>query len=91
MIVEAFISILVGIADGIFALLGNSAAPSWLTGVGGQLASLVDMSASLGSWVPWPVIAASVAAVGGAYLVSLTVKVVRMLISLFTGGGGSAA
>lgn len=91
MILEGLISIAVGLFDFIVSAFGNAPAPGWLTGLAGQLDTLVVAAASMGGWVPWSSFGTALAAVIGAATLSLVVRVVRILVSLFTGGGGSAA
>jgi hypothetical protein len=89
-IVEAFVNLLVGVADLIFSALGHAAAPGFVRNLGGQLSTIVDYSASMGAWVPWSALGVAIGAVMAAHVISLSVKVIRMLLSLFTGGGGAA-
>lgn len=91
MIIEALVTLLRGVVEFLFGLLGDLPAPGWLTDLSGQMSGLVATGASMGVWVPWSVLGAGMAAVGTCLVVSLTVRVVRIVISLFTGGGGSAA
>lgn len=91
MILELLISMLVGLVEALAGLLGSAPAPGWLTGLSGQLSSLVGAGASLGVWVPWSVIGTVLAAIGACLGISLGVRVFRIVLSLFTGGGGGAA
>lgn len=91
MLFELVVNVLVGVVGGMFALLGNLPAPGWLTGLVGQLDGLVSAGASMGVWVPWSVMGVVAGAVAACAAISLSVRLFRMLLSLFTGGGGSAA
>lgn len=91
MIIEGLVNLLVGVVELVFDAFGKGAAPGWLTGISGQLATLVQAGASLGVWVPWGVLGTGMAAVASCLGISLTVRVIRIVVSLFTGGGGSAA
>jgi hypothetical protein len=71
--------------------MGTAAAPGWLTGLTGQLDSLVAAGSSMGVWVPWSVFGPALASVVVCAGIAFAVRMVRMLLSLFTGGGGSAA
>lgn len=89
MIVEALVSMMTGLVGLIFGLFGSLPAPDWITGLGGQLESLVSMGSSMGAWVPWGVIGGVVGALVACAALSLVVRLVRMGLSLFTGGGGA--
>lgn len=91
MIFEAFVDLFFGLADLILSALGNLEAPAWLVGLAGQMDQLVSAGASLGVWVPWPALAACIASVLACFAISFAVRIVRVLLSLVTGGGGSAA
>lgn len=91
MIFEAIVNLFVGLVSMIFDGLGTKPAPGWLTNVAANLSEVVGFGASMGSWVPWSILGSCAAAVVSCAALSLVVRVVRILVSLFTGGGGSAA
>lgn len=91
MIVEALIDLAAGLFGFLVDLIGTAQPPAFLTGLAGQLDSLVAAGASMGTWVPWSVLGTAIAAVVACFAVSFVIRVARMLISVFTGGGGSAA
>lgn len=90
MIFEAIVDLFFGLVELIASAMGTLSAPGWLTGLSAQLGSLVAMGASMGVWVPWSAIGVAMAAVLACYGVSFVVFLVRMAVSLFTGGGGKA-
>jgi hypothetical protein len=45
----------------------------------------------MGVWFPAPLVLTVLGALLTIWLVSFSIKVIRMVVSLFTGGGGSAA
>lgn len=64
--------------------------PEWW----GTLTTAIDTVNShitgLGAWLPFPVLRTVVAAVATLMLVSLGLKIARIVASFFTAGGGSA-
>lgn len=91
MITEALMTFLVLIVELITGLLPTTAAPSWMADGGGYLATVFSAGAGLGAWLPWPLIGTVFAAVMSCLLAGLTIKLVRIVASFFTAGGGSAA
>ncbi|MEV5004018.1 hypothetical protein [Nocardioides sp. LML1-1-1.1] len=91
MIFDAIVTIIAGIARGIASLFGSLPAPTWIGDFGSAWGSFVGLGASLDPWVPWNLLVTVVTAILACVAVSLGVKMVRIVLSLFTGGGGSAA
>lgn len=91
MIVEAFITVAMKVAGFFVGLLGTAQAPSWINSMSGQIADLVNLGSSVGAWVPWSHVGIALAALLAAVAASFLVRVARIAVSLFTGGGGSAA
>jgi len=90
-IVELIVNMFVGLVGLVVGATGTAEPPGFIQSIGPQLQELVNLGASLGAWVPWSIVGSAVGAVGGAYVISLLVKLVRIVVSLFSGGGGSAA
>lgn len=91
MIIELIVRLLVGVVQLFSLMLGSLQPPAWLSGVSGQMSTLLGYGASMGAWVPWDVFGLAIAALGTCLAISFTLRIVRMAMSLFTGGGGSAA
>ena len=91
MIVELIVKAFAALATGIGALLGDADAPGFIANLEGWWSSFMGMLGGLTPWIPWDTAGAVVAAVLLAIGASFVVKVVRIVLSLFTGGGGSAA
>lgn len=91
MIVEGLISIAIGLAHLLVDAMGTLDPPGFLTGLAGQMNGLVATGASMGNWVPWSTFGVAVSAVFACFAISFLVRITRILVSLFTGGGGSAA
>lgn len=96
MIVEAVINVLVALVSGILSLVPDFEAPSWLTGsgsgtLGGYANTVGQAMGKAEPWLPLDALGYAVTIVVAAVAFSVAVRVVRILLSLFTGGGGGAA
>lgn len=91
MIFELIIGVFCAIGKGIAALFGNLPAPGWLLDAGGLWNQAMQVGAGLDAWIPWPLLVTVTLAVFACLATSFGIKVVRLVLSLFTGGGGSAA
>lgn len=91
MIVEFLMTLAANVFEWAFSGLPPYTPPAWVTGVGSAAGSVFSMAGSMGVWFPASLVLTIVAALLAVWLVSFSVKVIRMAISLFTGGGGSAA
>jgi hypothetical protein len=60
------------------------------SGFATNIASLVGMAASIGSWVPWGSFAAALTFAGTSVGLAFMIKLGRIVASFFTAGGGSA-
>lgn len=94
MIVEAIVGALVSVIEFALGLVPEFEMPEWLDGTGaGTLhgyATDIGEAASGGSyWVPFDAAALAVTIVLAAVAFSLLVRLFRLVLSLFTGGGGS--
>jgi hypothetical protein len=65
--------------------------PSWVSDANGLLSQIWGWGAGLGAWVPWQLIGVVVAAVLACALIGFLIKIVRIVASFLTLGGGSAA
>lgn len=91
MIIEALVSMLSALVTSVADMFGSLTLPEWWVSLDGSLSSLGEYAAGYGEWVP---VAEAVTALGfvvGALALALTIKLVRIVVSLFTAGGGSAA
>lgn len=91
MITEAFLGLFAGLASFIASLFGDLEAPAWLSEGGGAVEQLVGLGQGLSPWVPWTLIFAVVGAILAGMVVGFLIKVVRIVASFLTAGGGSAA
>lgn len=91
------------ITDSILNLLGTlgrffaSLVPSLpdpgpiLGGITGNLSTLFGYAAGSGAWIPWDVGGACLLAVVAVFVSAFGIRLLRIVLSVFTGGGGGAA
>lgn len=65
--------------------------PGWLSGLAGAIGTVFGFVGSMGVWFPGPLALTVITALLAIWVTGLAIKVARMILSLFTGGGGSAA
>ena len=91
MVVEFLMTVAANVFEWAFSGLPPYTPPDWVGGIGSAAASVFGVAGSMGVWFPAQLVLTILAAMLAVWLVSFSVKVIRMAISLFTGGGGSAA
>ena len=91
MIVELIVKAVAALARGLAALLGDLPAPAFLSTALDSVGDLLSNFGGLGAWVPWGFVGDVFTAVMAAMVIGFGIKVVRIVLSLFTAGGGSAA
>jgi hypothetical protein len=62
--------------------------PAWLTSSGGSFSTVFAAAGSMGAWFPVAFVLSVMLAVLAVWVVSFGIKLVRMVISHLTGGGG---
>lgn len=62
-----------------------------LGGVNGAVGTVFSYAAGFGAWVPWGAVAAALGVVVAMLAASAVIKLVRIVASFLTLGGGSAA
>lgn len=72
-------------------LMSLPAVPSFLGDLAGYVATATSYVAATGSWIPWPLMVTVLGVWGVALLAGLAVKLVRIVASFLSLGGGSAA
>lgn len=65
--------------------------PTWLSGSDSAFSTVFAAAGSMGVWYPAPLVAAILAGLLALWLAGFVIKVARMVLSVFTGGGGSSA
>lgn len=80
------------IADVWEAFLGAIPVPSadsWLSDLGSAVAWLQGTLVGLGAWIPFGLIGAVLGTLVSVWGVAVGIRIGRMVLSLFTGGGGA--
>lgn len=90
MIVEAIVSALVALVKGVLSLLPSDEPPGWFLDAGAQWSSLMSQANLMNAWVPVSLAVNVVGAVLACLGIGFTIKLVRLIASYFTAGGGSA-
>jgi hypothetical protein len=90
-ITEGILSVIAGFVSFIGGLFPEVSVPGFVSDLSGLVSDLAGIMAPMGDWIPFASARNATLAVVGAILVALTIKFVRVLLSLFTGGGGGAA
>lgn len=80
------------IADAWEAFLGaipTPSAESWLADIGGAVGWLSSSLSGLGAWLPFALIGSILGTLGVVWGVAVGIRIGRLALSLFTGGGGA--
>lgn len=93
MIVEWFLNLVASFLEGMAEWVGPGtlSPPPFLETSAGALSNLLRTVHGLGVWIPTDLAFLVAAAIINLYIGGGLVRLVRMGVSLFTGGGGSAA
>lgn len=65
--------------------------PDWLASISGAMSLVFQAAGSMGVWFPAGLLVTVLMAVLSLWLVGFAIKIVRIVASFFTAGGGSAA
>jgi hypothetical protein len=74
-------------------VIGNLPAPTvptWLTGLDSAVSALTGFVNQLQAWIPSTLALVVLSSLVVAIVVSIGARIARMVLSLFTGGGGNA-
>ncbi len=91
MITEALLRLGGWLLHAVLSVLPVVTVPSWLTGSDSAFSTVFSAAGSMGVWFPSTLVVTVLSFLLVAWLASFGVKVARMVLSLFTAGGGSAA
>lgn len=91
MIFEGIVDVFVGFVNFVLGLLPDAPPPSWFTDADGYLRNTIDAASGLGAWIPWQLVTTVVGSVLACVAIGFGIKLVRIVASFFTAGGGSAA
>jgi hypothetical protein len=91
MITDAIMTFFGGIFTWLLGSMPQVQVPDWLNATSGMVGTVFGYATSMGVWFPSGLAVTIAGTLLAVWLVSLGIKVARMVLSLFTGGGGSAA
>jgi hypothetical protein len=80
------------IADVWEAFLGAIPVPSedsWVSDISGSVSWVATTLSGLGAWIPFSLLGAVLGTVAVVWGVAVGIRIGRMVLSLFTGGGGA--
>lgn len=90
MISDFFIDLIGGIFDFMLGGIPTVGVPDWMTGISGVAGTVFGYANSMGVWFPTGLAFTVMAALVAAWGIAFGIHVARMVVSLFTGGGGKA-
>lgn len=93
MITDAILGFFGLIGDALIGLVGLIGVPDAEQAMGSlftDLGVITQSMADMGTWIPWPVAGAVIIVLWIVFQAVITIRLLRVLISLITGGGGSA-
>lgn len=91
MITDLIIRMFGAVAHAVMSALPTLPVPDWLSSADGAIATVFGVAGSMGAWVPVTLLGTVLAAVLAAWAVGFSIKGARIVLSLLTLGGGSAA
>jgi len=91
MIVDAFINMVVSWLGSMIDSMPQANLPDWMNGPLDFVNTVFGFANSMSVWFPTPLVMTIIGALFTVYAISFGIKVVRILISHVTGGGGGAA
>lgn len=91
MITKLVMAFFVTLINLVLSILPSGGPPSWWSDAAGYIGTVWGYGTGLGAWLPWGLAAVCVPAVFVAMGVGFTIKIIRIIASFFTAGGGSAA
>ena len=91
MITELFLSAIFAAVEFMGGLLPSIETPTWIADISDGVATVTGAMAPLGVWLPFGAAGNALVLVIAAVVVAVVVKLVRIVASFLTAGGGSAA
>lgn len=91
MITGWILGLIAGLASFLFNALPNWDLPEWFTTAPIFLRTALSQAGQMGHWFPLTAIGLGASAIFAVWSLTLLLRIARMVLSLFTGGGGSAA
>jgi len=90
MVTEWLLGVLGTLVRGLLSVLPDFDPPAWFSDSGGLFASIFGVADSMGVWLPVELGFTVAVAVLGCLVVGFGIKLVRIVASFATAGGGSA-
>jgi hypothetical protein len=91
MVTDAVIGFFFNVINSVLGLLPTITVPDWLSSADGPIATVLGYAGSMGAWFPSTLVLTVVTAVLATWAIGFVIKLVRIVASFFTLGGGSAA
>ena len=91
MVTRAVVELLGGLVAWLVTLMPSPSMPDWYAPIPGYLATLGSAVSQFSYWIPVSLISTMLVFVTASRLAPIVIRIVRVVVSLFTGGGGSAA
>lgn len=91
MVTSGLIFVFAGFVKWIVDGLPDTGLPDWMTASTGAVGQVFAFADSMSVWFPTPLVFSIVGTLLAINLISFGIKIARMVLSLFTAGGGSAA
>lgn len=90
MITDVLLNFFVWVADTFTSWLPDLSPPAWVSQIGNLTGIVFTNANQMGAWLPLGFLFTVFTAWMTCVFAGLTVKLVRIAVSLFTGGGGNA-
>lgn len=91
MIVQWFMDGIAWLVHGVFSVMPAVAIPSWFIDSTTVMQGLFTNAQTMGVWVPIPLAITVATVLFASIMGGALIKLARIVLSLFTAGGGSAA
>lgn len=91
MITEWVLSVGQWLLHALLIALPTVTVPTWLSSNNSAFTSVFQAAGSMGVWFPTTLVVSVLAGVLALWVVGFGIKIVRIVASFFTAGGGSAA
>lgn len=90
MVTEWILKALAAVWEWFISHLPAIPVPDWFASASGSIAFVVDKMHGFDGWLPWTVLGIVITTILAALAISLAIKIARIVLSVFTAGGGSA-
>jgi hypothetical protein len=91
MIVQWFMDAIAWLAHSVFSVMPAVAIPSWFLQSTSVMSGLFTDAQTMGVWLPIPLAVTVATLLFASIMGGALIKLARIVLSLFTAGGGSAA